>query len=187
MSVRGRRDSAGKKGWLIGLIVGILFTVVMVLASGFMVETTNTDTFCAGCHVMVPFRASWRESVHGGRNPQGVTAQCVDCHLPHGNFVQYLVTKAITGTGDVIANLSIDGRTFDWAANAEKNRQHFTYDSACRACHQNLTPAGLPRGGLIAHRSYLRGDADRMCTTCHPHVGHKDMLATAERFFSSSN
>jgi len=99
--------SSGKFGllkiWLFGAVFGVVGAVVVVLASGFMVETTNTDEFCASCHVMEPFRTAWKASVHGGKNPQGFAAQCVDCHLPHGNFVEYLVTKAITGTGDVIA------------------------------------------------------------------------------------
>ena len=157
--------------------------LIVVLASGFMVETTNTDTFCVSCHVMKPFRTAWQESVHGGKNRQGFAAQCVDCHLPHGNFVEYLVTKAITGTGDVIHNLTIDGETFDWAGNAEANRLKFTFDSACRRCHHNLTGPGLPSGGLIAHRSYLRDEAKKRCVECHAHVGHKDMLATVQDFY----
>jgi len=48
--------SAGKKsinkGWWFGGITGIVLMTIMVLASGFMIETTNTDTFCVTCHVM---------------------------------------------------------------------------------------------------------------------------------------
>jgi len=179
----------GKSGltkmWIFGAFVGVVGAIVVVLASGFMVETTNTDTFCAGCHVMEPFRTSWKDSVHGGKNPQGFTAQCVDCHLPHGNFVDYLVTKAITGTSDVIHNITIDGKKFDWAANAEANRLKFTFDSACNRCHQNLISPGLSKGGFLAHSSYLRGEANKMCAECHMHVGHKDMLLTVERFYAS--
>ena len=169
-----------------GILLGGVFTVGLVLASGFMVETTNTDQFCISCHEMTPFQQAWKNSVHGGQNPQGFAAQCVDCHLPHGNFVEYLTTKAITGTGDVIAHIGFDAKAFDWKANTENNRAHFTFDSACLHCHHELTPPGLPSGGLIAHRAYLRGEAKRMCTDCHPHVGHKDMLQTAEEFFQKS-
>lgn len=109
-----------KKTWWVGVIVGIVLTAVTVLASGFMIDTTNKDTFCITCHVMTPFRTSWQEAVHGGKNPQGFAAQCVDCHLPHCNFFQFFMVKGITGTGDLIQNLYIDGDEFDWAANAEK-------------------------------------------------------------------
>ena len=177
------RPKRSKAALWVGLAMGLLLATVVVLASGFMVETTNTDTFCVSCHVMVPFRTAWKESVHGGNNPQGFAAQCVDCHLPHGNFVDYLFTKAITGTHDVIANMTIDPLQHDWAKNAEENRTEFTYDSACRRCHHDLTPKGIPYGGLRAHRTYLLGEIQRHCVDCHPHVGHKDMMKQVDTFF----
>ena len=84
------RKLIGRKGWLFGAIIGVVLTMVTVLASGFMIETTNTDAFCVSCHIMTPFRTAWQASVHGGQNPQGFAAQCVDCHLPHGNFFEFL-------------------------------------------------------------------------------------------------
>ncbi len=159
----------------VGLGMGFVSAIALVLASGFMVETTNTDKFCVSCHAMTPFRTAWQNSVHGGRNPQGFAAQCVDCHLPHGNFVEYLVAKAKTGTHDIIANFTINPAEHEWEKNAEKNRSEFTFDSACRKCHHDLTPEGIPHGGLRAHRTYLLGEIQKQCTDCHPHVGHKDI------------
>lgn len=171
-------------GWWFGLSIGVVLTFMVVLASGFMIETTNTDTFCVSCHAMTPFRTSWQAAVHGGVNPQGFAAQCVDCHLPHGSFVEYVVAKGVTGTGDVIQNMIIDVAEFDWIGNAEKHRLKFTYDSACRRCHHKLDAApGMPRGGFLAHRAYLRGDTTKKCADCHPHVGHKDMADMVDRYF----
>jgi len=172
-----------RKAWWVGATVGTFLTAVAVLASGFMIETTNKDTFCISCHVMKPFRTSWQAAVHGGMNRQGFAAQCVDCHLPHGDFFEFFTVKAVTGTGDVIQNLYIDGAEFGWAGNAKKRLLDFTFDSACRHCHHVLTPPGLPFGGLIAHRTYLRGDTKKRCAECHPHVGHKDMIEIANNFF----
>jgi len=170
--------------WWIGIAVGGILTMMLVLASGFMIETTNTDTFCISCHAMTPFRDAWKQAVHGGKNPQGFAAQCVDCHLPHGNFMEYITAKAVTGTGDVFQNMVIDAETFDWMGNAERKRHHFTYDSACRRCHLRLDAApGMPRGGFLAHRAYLRGDTTKKCAECHNHVGHKDMADMVERYF----
>ncbi len=185
------REEKAQKGhsraaWWVGVVVGVFLSIIIVLASGFMINTTNKDTFCASCHVMKPFRMSWLESVHGSKNPQGFAAQCVDCHLPHENFVKFLTVKAITGTGDIIQNFYIDGKEFDWATNAEKNRLKFTFDAACRHCHYNLTPPGMPFGGFIAHRTYLRGETTKRCVDCHPHVGHKDMIEIANNFFKKS-
>ena len=178
------KKSISKKGWWFGLGLGAVLTVLVVLASGFMIETTNTDTFCVSCHAMNPFRDSWKQAVHGGENPQGFAAQCVDCHLPHGNFIEYVTAKAVTGTGDVIQNMIIDVVEFDWMGNSEKRRMKFTYDSACRRCHQQLDAApGMPRGGFLAHRAYLRGDTTKKCAECHPHVGHKNMAEMVDRYF----
>ncbi|MBW2107137.1 MAG: NapC/NirT family cytochrome c [Deltaproteobacteria bacterium] len=187
MSSQGRSPRTGRsRGWWFGVLVGVVLTVITVLASGFMIETTNTDTFCVTCHVMTPFRDSWQQAVHGGQNRQGFAAQCVDCHLPHGNFFEFFMVKGMTGTGDVIQNFYIDGAEFDWAGNAEKRRLDFTFDSACRHCHHVLTPPGMPSGGFIAHRAYLRGDTGKRCVACHPRVGHKDMVEMAERFFEKT-
>lgn len=87
-------DKKDKRTWWVGLGVGVLLTILMILASGFMIETTNNDTFCASCHVMKPFRTSWQEDRHGGNNPKGFAAQCVDCHLPHGNFFSFFWSRA---------------------------------------------------------------------------------------------
>jgi len=103
------KKAGGKKGWWFGVVIG------------FMIETTNTDTFCVTCHIMTPFRASWQDAVHGGQNPQGFAAQCVDCHLPHGNFFQFFMVKGKTGTSDVIHNFYIDPYTYDWAAAHKPN------------------------------------------------------------------
>jgi len=68
------KKAGSKKGWWFGVIIGVVLTAVTVLASGFMIETTNTDTFCVSCHIMTPFRTSWQDAVHGGQNPQGFAA-----------------------------------------------------------------------------------------------------------------
>ena len=182
-----KKKSSRRLGWIFGGVVGVVLTAMIVLASGFMIETTNTDSFCVSCHIMKPFRTAWTMAVHGGQNPQGFAAQCVDCHLPHGNFMEYLVTKAKTGTSDIIHNFYIDPYTYDWGAATEKNRLKFTFDNACRRCHHNLLPKGLSAGGFIAHRAYLRGEAKKMCAECHPHVGHKDMLIEVDKYFKEKN
>ena len=179
----GKAAKTGKMGWLFGVVAGIVLSAIIVLSSGFMIETTNTDTFCVSCHYMAPFRTAWQDSVHGGQNPQGFAAQCVDCHLPHGDFVEYFTVKAVTGTSDVIHNFTIKPATYDWAGAAEKNRLKFTFDNACRRCHHVLVPPGIKRGGFLAHRAYERGETKKRCTECHPHVGHKNMMEAVNRYF----
>jgi cytochrome c-type protein NapC/trimethylamine-N-oxide reductase (cytochrome c) cytochrome c-type subunit TorY len=167
------RRSFWKSAWLWGAVVGVLGMLVVVLASGFMIETTNTDQFCSSCHMMEPFRESWQQSAHGGMNPQGFAAQCVDCHLPHGNFVEYVTTKAQTGIHDLVQSVLIDAATHDWRGNSEARRLEFTFDSSCHRCHLNLLSPTMKRGGWMAHRDYLNGFTHKRCVECHPHVGHR--------------
>ncbi len=91
----------------------------------------------------------------------------------------------MTGASDIFRNIYVDGAEVDWQKHAEENRSDFTYESGCQQCHSVLTPPGLTAGGFIAHRSYERGVANRTCAECHPHVGHKDMIETAEQFFGT--
>ncbi|TES91614.1 MAG: acetyl-CoA carboxyl transferase, partial [Anaerolineales bacterium] len=93
------------------------------------------------------------------------------------------MVKGMTGTSDVIHNFYIDGAKYDWAGAAEKNRLKFTFDSACRHCHHVLVPPGIKRGGFLAHRTYLRGETKKRCAECHPHVGHKNMIEAADKYF----
>ena len=181
------RKSGNRKGWWFGLAAGVVLTIVAVLASGFMIENTSKDSFCASCHVMEPFRTAWQQAVHGGNNNKGFSAQCTDCHLPHDNFLRYLVTKAKSGTNDFIQNFRIDGATYDWAGRAEERRTEFTFESACRRCHHDLTPTGLPMGGLIAHRTFLLGETNKTCVDCHSHVGHKNLIEMTDAFFKKSS
>jgi cytochrome c nitrite reductase small subunit len=183
MSPASKKHTSGMKKTLgLGVLGGVILTLILVLASGFMVEATNTDRFCVTCHAMKPFRTAWENSVHGGNNPRGVAAQCVDCHLPHGNFVEYIVAKGYTGSRDVYMNLTIDTALHDWAGRT-KFRREFTYDNACRQCHLDLQPKGMKVSGILAHAQYLNGSVDKHCVDCHEHVGHKDMLSEANEYF----
>ncbi|NDV18447.1 acetyl-CoA carboxyl transferase [Pseudodesulfovibrio sp. JC047] len=176
------KPSLKGKRWWPGILVGVFLTAVCVLASGFMIEVTNTDSFCVTCHVMQPFRTAWTNAPHGGANEKGVVAQCVDCHLPHGDFVEYVSAKAYTGTRDILLNMTIDPENYAWIERL-RSRREFTYDNACRRCHQNLTPTGMKTSGILAHRQYLLGTLDKHCVDCHEHVGHKNMITEIKTFY----
>ncbi|MBI9081426.1 MAG: NapC/NirT family cytochrome c [Pseudodesulfovibrio sp.] len=173
------------KKLLPGVLAGVILAVSVILASGYMIQVTNTDVFCVSCHVMKPFRTAWKNETHGGSNPKGLEAQCVDCHLPHGGFVEYVAAKAYTGSRDIIMNMIIDPYTYDWAARTQYRRD-YTYDNACRKCHADLTPYGMRTSGILAHMQYLIGDLDKRCVDCHEHVGHKNMVTEINKYFKKS-
>ena len=67
--------------WLVGIGIGL---VVMTLLGGTFVGVAEHYTakpiFCASCHIMEPYYASWKQDTHGGR----LNVACVDCHYAPG-------------------------------------------------------------------------------------------------------
>ncbi|BCO09612.1 hypothetical protein GF1_19880 [Desulfolithobacter dissulfuricans] len=178
----------GEKNHLTGTLVCLLVWalvagVVVVMSSGFVFDLGNRASFCGSCHVMKPFVMSWQEDVHGGQNRTGSVAHCNQCHLPHDNLLSFLESKITSGVRMAVNNLFIEGRNYDWAGNARENRNRFVHDSGCMDCHGELEPPGLSEAGVQAHREYLAGRQESSCTGCHPRVGHRNGLSSAEKFF----
>jgi cytochrome c-type protein NapC len=118
---------------------------------------------------------SYEQDVHGGNNPQGIRVACTECHLPHGNEVEYIIAKARTGLHDIWAELTKDTEKIDWQALRE-HRERYVYDSGCLKCHSRLQEATeVSNKAFVAHRPYFLGETDKQCVTCHEHVGHHDL------------
>ncbi len=165
------------------VLSALLALVCVILSSGYTVVLTNKKGFCAGCHVMQPFVRSWAASSHGGNNRHGVVVQCVACHLPHDSLARFVWTKVEQGVDQIVSNLTIDPRMYDWAGNVRQNRTLFTYDSGCLECHGALfSPASARRDPGWRCRGRLV-DRSEGCVACHPHVGHRDAIVVAEKFF----
>jgi cytochrome c-type protein NapC len=164
---------------------------LLVLAGGLMVggwiltegvvQATSGRDFCTTCHSMEPFAQTYDQDVHGGHNSGGVAASCVDCHLPHESPGGTLVAKVRTGIHDGLAELVSVFKEPDWIGNLDR-RAEYVYDSGCLKCHSRLenAPEDNPTAAM-AHQGYFQGGLNLMCVSCHPHVGHKDLLATLSR------
>lgn len=152
----------------IGLAVGLWVSYGV----GVMVHKTEDAEFCTICHTMKPMADSYREDVHGGKNSLGVTATCVDCHLPHDSLASYLFEKAKTGLHDVRVQNFTDTSNIDWETK-RKRAKDFVYDSGCMSCHTNLRDATMSNPkGFIAHKEYFEKRTDKKCVECHNNVGH---------------
>jgi len=166
-----------RKNWKIALlcigfgVAGLL--VALGMAEG--IHATSGAEFCVGCHVMEPMVASYEEDVHGGKNVQGIRAECADCHLPHESVLGYVVAKGITGMKDVWGNIVLDPTKIDWQERRE-HREHFTYDSGCMKCHSALEEASMNnKQAFLPHRDYFSGTTNETCVSCHENVGHKNL------------
>jgi cytochrome c-type protein NapC len=171
-----------KRKWLVSVLGALgLVTLALLMTGGWVliegaVQATSDRDFCTTCHSMKPFALAYDQDVHGGRNPHGLKAACVDCHLPHESPAQYLAAKVKTGIRDAWAELRSVFREPDWIGLLE-HRAEYVYDSGCVMCHARLedAPAENPTTGL-AHAAYFQAGSNFRCVTCHAHVGHKDLM-----------
>jgi cytochrome c-type protein NapC len=166
-----------KKNWktiLLCILFGVL-GILFSLATAEGIHATSGADFCVGCHVMEPMVASYKESIHGGKNEHGIQASCTDCHLPHDSVFGYVVAKGLSGMRDVWGNFVKDPTKIDWQERRE-DRRHYTYDSGCMGCHHELEEATMSnQKAFLPHRDYFRGSTNETCVSCHENVGHKDL------------
>lgn len=134
---------------------------------------SSSTQFCTSCHEMVEPYNQYKASIHY-KNDSGVIAECADCHLPPGAFSKWYA-KISQGVNDTIKHVLLNPEDIDhekWKAVSMKKIR----SEACLKCHKNLLPPDLPRGGLIAHRAFLKGEIKPTCLQCHEnlvHVSHK--------------
>jgi cytochrome c nitrite reductase small subunit len=144
---------------------------------------TGTNEFCGKCHEMLPQVNTWKMSSHTV-NPYGVIADCVDCHLPPGGLHHYTY-KAYSGLRDVVVHYLGDPDKIDWAAKSG-TKHEYLFEGACLACHQDLTPGGMNRGGFLAHREWRNGRTVEKCWDCHaPMVHHNAPVLYSHRMYPS--
>jgi cytochrome c-type protein NapC len=135
-------------------------------------ELTGTNEFCGRCHEMLPQVRTWQMSGHAD-NPAGVVANCVDCHLPPTGVSHYAY-KAWSGLRDVVVHYLGDPAKVDWDGK-RFTKEDYLFEDACQKCHQDLTPAGMSRGGFLAHRAWERGRIEKKCWDCHENLVHHEV------------
>jgi formylglycine-generating enzyme required for sulfatase activity/nitrate/TMAO reductase-like tetraheme cytochrome c subunit len=136
-----------------------------------MVEQTSTDEFCKVCHVHPHVFDSWKKASHFD-NPSGVYVHCVECHLPPKGQ-GYLIQKIRLGAKDIYGFVFKDSSDFNWESKRQLEQAvHFTFESSCLKCHQNLFPVSLTKEGGEAHLYYKNNKENVRCLNCHLDVGH---------------
>ncbi len=156
---------------VLGGFIGVLFS----FGVAYGVHKTSDEKFCTVCHTMKPMAKSYSQDIHGGKNKDGVKADCVSCHLPHDSLVNYLYTKAQTGIHDVRVQFFGDLESIDWEKKRKEARK-LVFDSGCMSCHANLENATSedPRA-FVAHKEYFEKRTDKRCVDCHENVGHHNL------------
>lgn len=165
-------DKISRKHYLI-FIIGGLSVLLFLALSKKTIEYTSTDEFCAACHAHPHADATFLLSAHNS-NRTGVSAKCVDCHLPpEDQGAYFLYRKAYHGFHDLYVFMTKDMDEIDWEAkrNVEASKR-FVYEDGCKKCHANLFPSTLDALGAESHLKYLRDPENNSCVKCHLNVGH---------------
>lgn len=138
---------------------------------------TSSTEFCVSCHTMQIPKEEWQGSRHFS-NPQGIRAECSDCHIPP-QPIDYLLTK-IRATKDIYHEF-ITGK-IDTEEKYEEHRlsmaqmvwdQMKANDSAtCRTCHtyDAMEMFDQTRQAMRMHQYGI--DNNQTCIDCHKGVAH---------------
>ncbi|PHI28123.1 cytochrome c3 family protein [Budvicia aquatica] len=164
---------------LLACVIGLVSVGISLLGAE-AVKQTGGENFCGSCHEMQPMVKTFQQDIHGGNNPHGFSAECVDCHLPHTSTFSYLVSKGVQGTNDVVKVMFTDTSKIDWISR-RKQREEFVFDSGCLTCHNKLldkTTADNSKS-LEMHQHYKdmqQTTTPVNCVSCHVTVGHNGEL-----------
>jgi cytochrome c-type protein NapC len=158
---------------VVGIVIGIIFW------GGFhtVVEATNTEKFCIGCHEMYDnVYVEYQETIHY-TNRTGVRAVCSDCHVPR-EWGPKMVRK-IQASRELYGKMvgSIDTREkFEekrlTLARREWARMKANDSLECRNCH-SLESMDSKKQAQRARRQHERAREDgETCIDCHKGVAH---------------
>mgnify|MGYP006298719863 FL=1 len=158
---------------LIFIILGIIIGFPVFSMTYYTMARTSTPQFCSTCHEIVPAYEAWKTSSHVN-NPQGIVANCMDCHLPPPeDTVDFFYTKTLHGAKDVLAHVMHGSEAYDRPQNRRKAYKNMKNEN-CKKCHRNLLHMPYKRGAMLAHRSALYGREgnERKCVDCHNKLVH---------------
>ncbi|HJV73489.1 MAG TPA: NapC/NirT family cytochrome c [Noviherbaspirillum sp.] len=156
-------------------IFGILFW------GGFntLMEATNTEKFCTGCHEMRDNVYSELQGTIHFTNRSGVRAICSDCHVPH-NWTDKIARK-------MQASKEVWGKIFGTINTREKFEEHrlqlannewrrlkANNSLECRNCHlfESMDFTKQSKRAVNAHSTQL-ASGEKTCIDCHKGIAHQ--------------
>lgn len=152
----------------IGLIVAGLIVLGSVAFAG-TVLATESNSFCVSCHELDYAYTGWERSTHVN-NPEGVVANCVDCHVPPQ--LLDLTFSKVDSLNELYSHwIKPSSDPFWWQQNLPRlqARAHERMkDDNCLRCHKWRPETASPEG-KIAHTT---APVTTRCVQCHQHFVH---------------
>lgn len=167
--------------WSLGFLTlgGFIAGVVFWGAFNTVLEATNTETFCTGCHEMEDnVFAELKGTIHWS-NRSGVRATCPDCHVPH-SWTDKIARKMQASKevwGKVFGTISTREKFLDKRlelAQHEWARLKANDSLECRNCHafdsMDFTRQSPRAAGI--HERWL-SSGEKTCIDCHKGIAHR--------------
>lgn len=160
-------------------VVGVAFVAGVVFWGGFntVLEFTNREAFCIGCHEMKEnVFEEYRNTIHY-QNRTGVRATCPDCHVPK-EWVPKMIRK-IQASNEVFHHLlgsintpeKFDDKRIHLAQN-EWRRMKKNNSQECRNCH-NYEYFDYSVQGRRSNKAHQTGLSEgKTCIDCHKGIAH---------------
>jgi cytochrome c-type protein NapC len=157
------------------------FAAGVIFWGGFntVLEATNREKFCVGCHEMnTNVYEELKQTIHF-TNRSGVRATCPDCHVPHewtDKIARKMqASKEVWGkifgtinTRDKFVAMRRELAEHEWARLKANNSLE------CRNCHSTESMDITKQGARAArvHQRYLF-TGERTCIDCHKGIAHQ--------------
>lgn len=158
-----------------GFIAGIVFWG----AFNTVLEATNTERFCVGCHEMqANVFEELKPTIHY-TNGSGVRATCPDCHVPH-DWTDKVARKMQASKelwGWVFGTIDTREKFLEKRlelAKREWHRLHSNDSLECRNCH-DFRFMDFTRQSKRAEEAHTSGLAsgEKTCIDCHKGIAHE--------------
>ena len=158
-----------------GFIAGAIFWG----GFNFVLNATNTEAFCTGCHSMKINYEEYKKTIHFSSRT-GVRATCPDCHVPK-EFIPKMLRK-IEARADVWAHLTGKVNTPEkFAAHrlemAEREwaRMKASGSSTCKSCHtyEGMSETIQDPAAVKKHAMAAKPDSGKSCIDCHKGIAHE--------------
>ena len=171
-----RRPSA--KYSLLTLLVGG-FIAGIIFWGGFntVVEATNEEKFCIGCHEMRDnVYKEYKETIHYS-NRTGVRAICSDCHVPQEWGAKMLrkiqASRELYGkvTGTIDTREKFEAKRLH-LAEREWKRMKANDSLECRNCHSLASMDGEKQKQRARKQHELAAKMNDTCIDCHKGIAH---------------
>ena len=175
---RRLRSPSGTWSVLALLVAGGIGGVIFWGGFNTVLEATNTESFCIGCHEMREnVYAELQKTIHY-TNRTGVRATCSDCHVPR-NWTDKMIRK-VKATNELWGKLvgTIDTKEKFEAKRLELARHEWERMKAndsleCRNCH-SLKSMDTEKQKQRARKQHeLAQKNNETCIDCHKGIAHQ--------------